>query len=276
MQHIASARAQRPMLAPKAQQRAGVLQHRIGLRFLHIDRKRSMRGVHGQPRSRRTESCVRRRLPPRHGRSAAIAAGVQGPVGQAKRVLQVFEGQRALRQAQLLPLVDEERAAQGHQQRHPRQGIKARAAVTPRLGIRVGHGGPRLTAEGKGGNPFPTPAGSHTRRIMVRERPRRPARLLGSAIRCRITIRATATGIMMRTRPKAPRHRSAPRFQLPCHGRRIGPISEEGERIGGVQCPCTARVIQHRVQGIGATDFAHRHAVGVGVHQGPHAAQEGQ
>ena len=50
---------------------------------------------------------------PGHRRAAAVAAGEAGPEGDAERVLELLEGEHRLLQAQLLALVEADRAAQG-------------------------------------------------------------------------------------------------------------------------------------------------------------------
>ena len=68
---------------------------------------------HGQPRLRGGgEAAVRRVRFPRHGRAATIATLVLRPELDAIRIDQILEGELGFRQAELLALIEADRAAQ--------------------------------------------------------------------------------------------------------------------------------------------------------------------
>ena len=113
---LEAAEPQGGVLPAQREQPACEPEGRRRILLLQVHRAHPVRGIERQPGGAVRKSCVRRRCLPRHRRAAAVAALAQRPVGLAERVLQVLERDLALRQAEFLALVEEDRAAQGGEQ----------------------------------------------------------------------------------------------------------------------------------------------------------------
>ena len=122
---------QRLALAAPVEEGAGGVEHRVRVGVLHGRRR-------GGGGSRGSAARARPSVKPASGAAASQGIGVRqpsrplklGPEGDAERVLELLEGELRLLQAQLLALVEADRAAQGAQQ------DRAPAGAGPRAGRR--------------------------------------------------------------------------------------------------------------------------------------------
>ena len=138
------------MRLAQGDQATGCVQHGGGIRLLTIHRQREVARIDGQPGLAGGEAGLGRVGPPRHRRAGPVAAQRLRPVGDRLGVLEPFERHLRLGQAQFFAVVDEDVAAQAHEQQHGHLGEGVRVAI-------------------------PGPARDGARRVVVGEGPRRPA-----------------------------------------------------------------------------------------------------
>ena len=133
LEEALGAQPQRRARPPERQHRAVEGERRRRIPLLAGDRPRRLRRLDRQPGPPGGEAAVRLGRVPGHRRAAAVAALVFRPEGDARRVGQLLELELGLGEAQLLPLVDPDRAAerQQHRRRQPRQLVLVAGVVAP-------------------------------------------------------------------------------------------------------------------------------------------------
>ncbi len=132
---------------------AGEGERRLVVGGLGLDGQVGVLGRGGQPGVADGET-QRRAGAPGHRRAAAVAAAGIGPVEVADGIAQLVAGQRRLRQAQFLALVDQGRALEAEQQGEEQPGEFGRGVVAAEPAHRARH-------------------------VVVRERDGRPMRRIG-------------------------------------------------------------------------------------------------